>query len=77
MKSLNEYLAYPCKLEIVPELEEGGYTAFYPDLPGCISCGETLGQTAAARRSSMTEALVFFGARAPKAGCASAGCLCI
>lgn len=41
-KTLEDYLsaAYPCKL--IPDREEGGYTAYYPDLPGCITCGETM-----------------------------------
>jgi antitoxin HicB len=41
-RSLLEYflsLKYP--IAIHPE-EEGGYTALIPDLPGCISQGETL-----------------------------------
>lgn len=42
MKTLNEYLALPYRLEIVPDTEEGGYVASYPELPGCISCGETM-----------------------------------
>ena len=42
MKDLNYYLSLPYKLEIIPDTEEGGYAARYPDLPGCITCGETL-----------------------------------
>jgi antitoxin HicB len=42
MKTLNEYLALPYKLEIVPDPYEGGYVVSYPELPGCISGGETL-----------------------------------
>jgi len=29
-------------LEIIPDTEEGGYAARYPELPGCITCGETM-----------------------------------
>ena len=29
-------------MEIIPDTEEGGYTAWYPDLPGCLTCAETL-----------------------------------
>ena len=47
MKTLNYYLNLPYKLEIIPDTEEGGYTAAYPELPGCITCGETV-ETAAA-----------------------------
>lgn len=47
MKTLNEYLKIPYRLEIVPDTEEGGYAASYPDLPGCITCGETAAEAAA------------------------------
>ena len=42
MKTIDEYLAMPYRLELIPDLEEGGFTAAYPELPGCITCGETL-----------------------------------
>lgn len=29
-------------MEIVEDKDEGGFVVFYPDLPGCISCGETI-----------------------------------
>ena len=41
MKTLNEYMAIPYKMEIIEDKEEGGFVAKYPDLPGCITCGET------------------------------------
>lgn len=46
MKTLEEYLKLPYKLEIVPDNEEGGYIASYPDLPGCITVGETIEKAA-------------------------------
>lgn len=42
MKDLNYYLALPYRLEIVPDPEEGGYAARYPELPGCITCADTM-----------------------------------
>ena len=42
MKTLDYYLSLPYKLEIIPDMVEGGYTARYPELPGCLTCGETL-----------------------------------
>lgn len=42
MKTLEEYMNLPYKLEIIPDIEESGYIASYPELPGCISCGETI-----------------------------------
>lgn len=41
MKTLNDYLAMSYRLEIVRDDTEGGFVASYPDLPGCITCGET------------------------------------
>ena len=41
-KTLNDYMEMPYKMEIVEDLEEGGFVVSYPDLPGCITCGETI-----------------------------------
>ena len=41
-KSLHYYLNLPYRLSIVPDLEEGGFAAEYPELPGCITCGKTI-----------------------------------
>lgn len=43
-KTIEEYLALPYKMEIVPDLDEGGYAVNWPELPGCVTCGETLEQ---------------------------------
>lgn len=40
--TLNEYMELPYRMEIVPDVEDGGYAVTFPELPGCISCGETL-----------------------------------
>lgn len=42
MKTLNEYMALPYRLEIVEDQEEGGFVVSNPDLPGCITCGDTI-----------------------------------
>lgn len=42
MKTFDEYLNMPYKMEIVPDTVEGGYIASFPELPGCITCGETV-----------------------------------
>ena len=41
-KTIEYYLSLPYRLEIVPDTEEGGYGARYPELPGCIACADTL-----------------------------------
>ncbi len=42
MKTLSEYLALPYHMEIIEDHDEGGYVASFPELPGCLSCGETV-----------------------------------
>ena len=42
MKTLNEYILMPYRMEIVQDKDEGGFVVSYPDLPGCITCGETI-----------------------------------
>ena len=42
MKTLEYYLSLPYRLEVVPDTEEGGFGACYPELPGCITCAETM-----------------------------------
>lgn len=40
--TLNEYIEMPYRMEIVPDQEEGGYAVMFPELPGCVTSGETL-----------------------------------
>lgn len=41
-KRLNDYMAMSYRMEIVEDKDEGGFVVTYPDLPGCITCGETI-----------------------------------
>lgn len=41
-KNLSDYLKMPYKMELIQDQDEGGYTVSYPDLPGCITTGETI-----------------------------------
>ena len=47
MKTVEEYMKLPYKLEIIPDTEESGFVASYPDLPGCITCGKTIADAVA------------------------------
>ena len=38
-------LEYPFITSVLPEAEDGGYLIEYPDLPGCMSDGETIQET--------------------------------
>ena len=42
MKTLNDYMKMSYRMEIVEDQDEGGFVVSYPDLPGCITCGETI-----------------------------------
>ena len=42
MKTLNDYMAMSYRMEIIEDKEEGGFVVSYPDLPGCVTCGETM-----------------------------------
>ena len=42
MKTLNDYLAMSYRMEIVEDKNEGGFVVSFPELPGCITCGETI-----------------------------------
>lgn len=41
-KTIDYYMSLPYKMEVVPDVEEGGYTAWFPDLPGCITCADRI-----------------------------------
>ena len=38
-KTIEYYMDLPYRMEIIPD--EEGYTALFPDLPGCITCAKT------------------------------------
>lgn len=58
MRSLDEYMRLPYRLEIVPDTEESGFVASYPELPGCISCGETIAAAVANIEDAKREWLI-------------------
>lgn len=45
-QSLEYYLNLKYPISIIPE-EEGGFTALIPDLPGCMTQGETMEEVVA------------------------------
>ena len=42
MKTIEEYMSRPYKIEIIPDAVEGGYVVSYPELRGCLTTGETI-----------------------------------
>lgn len=41
-KTIDYYLSLPYRLEIVPDAEDGGFGARFPELPGCVTCADTI-----------------------------------
>ncbi len=41
MKTVEEYMQLPYTIELTPDTDEGGFVASYPDLPGCLTIGDT------------------------------------
>ena len=42
MRTIEEYMKLPYKVEVIPDVDEGGFVASYPELVGYISCGDTM-----------------------------------
>lgn len=42
MRTIEEYMRLPYRMEIIPDTVEGGFTVRFPELPGCLTCGDTL-----------------------------------
>ena len=61
MKSVDYYIKLPYKMEINSDTSEQGYVISFPELPGCITCGETLASALAnaedCKREWLTAAL--------------------
>ena len=41
MRTIEEYMSLPYKMELIPDSYEGGFVVSFPELPGCLSVGET------------------------------------
>jgi len=42
VKTLDDYMQISYRMEIVEDKQEGGFVVSFPELPGCITCGETI-----------------------------------
>ena len=58
MKMIDDYMKTPYRLEIVPDVDEGGYVVSYPDLKGCLSTGETIEEAVANAEDAKREWLI-------------------
>lgn len=42
MNTFNDYMDMSYRMEFIEDKNEGGFVVNFPDLPGCITCGETI-----------------------------------
>ena len=42
MKTIEEYMKLPYRIELTPDHDEGGFAVSYPDLPGCLTVGKSI-----------------------------------
>ena len=42
MRTIEEYMRLPYRMEIIPDTVEGGFAVRFPELSGCLTCGNTL-----------------------------------
>ena len=42
MRTLSDYISLPYRMEIIEDKEEGGFVVSFPELPGCVTCAETI-----------------------------------
>lgn len=55
MKTIDEYMILPYRMEITPDTDEGGYVVSFPELNGCLSSGETIEEAVANAQDAKRE----------------------
>ena len=40
--TIDTYMRLPYRMEVIPDTVEDGYIVRFPELPGCLTCGNTL-----------------------------------
>ncbi len=58
MRNIDEYMKLPYKMEIIPDNDEGGFVVSFPELPGCLSIGETINEAIANAMDAKQEWLI-------------------
>ena len=41
MKTISDYMKINYRMKIVEDAEEGGFVVSFPELSGCLTCGDT------------------------------------
>ncbi len=42
MRTIEEYMRLPYRMELIPDSDEGGFAVRFPELPGCLTCGDSM-----------------------------------
>lgn len=58
MKNLEYYLSLNYPMVIFEDTEEGGFVVSFPDLKGCLTCGETIESAVANAKDAKKEWLI-------------------
>jgi predicted RNase H-like HicB family nuclease len=69
--TIDDYMKAPYRMEVVEDVEEGGFVVSFPELRGCITCGETIEKAIAAAKDAKRawlEAAMEDGFRIPAPG---------
>ena len=53
MKTLSDYMKMNYRMEIVEDAEEGGFVVSFPELSGCLTCGDTKEKAIKIKRESI------------------------
>ena len=54
-KTIDEYMKIQYRKEVVPDTEDGGYLVSFPELPGCLTCVESLDKAVEAANNAKRE----------------------
>ncbi len=54
-KTIDEYMKIQYRMEVVPDTEDGGYLVSFPELPGCLTCVESLDKAVEAANNAKRE----------------------
>lgn len=42
MKTIEDYLRLNYTMEVIKDPDKGGFVVSFPELPGCLTCGQSL-----------------------------------
>ncbi|MBR5090290.1 MAG: type II toxin-antitoxin system HicB family antitoxin, partial [Ruminiclostridium sp.] len=50
-----DYMKLPYRMEIIPDADEGGFSVSFPELPGCLTCADTMEKALSNARDAKKE----------------------